>query len=632
MKQKVNTQVLIKNFGVIFVLLLSFWAIKPLFVSGFFPMHDDTQVARVFEMGKALKDGMLPVRWVPDLGYGYGYPIFNFYAPLAYYVGGVFVLLGFDALVATKIMMVLGVVLSGIFMYLLAREFWGELGGIISGLFYVYAPYHALDIYVRGDVAEFWAYAFIPLMFFGFYRVFKKSQDSDGYTAASSKFNPFGKLRTRVQSSKLQLKIQNGVWKWAVMGSLGYAGVILSHNLTAMMVTPFLIIVTLLYCYIAYKKTRKLHTTYYLILTAVLGLVISAFYWVPALLEMKYTNVLSQIGGGADFRDHFVCASQLWESNWGFGGSAPGCMPDGISFVIGKLHIFSFVVSVALFMLTLLRVITGYYEKIKEKMPVVIISIFGFLISVFLMLEVSKPIWESIPAMAFFQYPWRFLLLTAFLSSFIAGGSMCFLNIHLGGALPPLAHWLRWTSRSPPRWAILIAGFVVLLSLLIYPNSKLFQPQTVFSKTSLDYTNDIALKWTASKISDEYMPRDFVKPSNPDEIPNALIVPDLGSSKIVYESLKTQSINGVLSLSENTNFLIKIAYFPAWKVFLDGKETSFRPLNNGLLVYISKDQHGLELKFQETLIEKISNLTSLFGIVVIIVAIIKFRRRLMVNE
>jgi hypothetical protein len=438
-------------------------------------MHDDTQVARVFEMGKALQDGMFPVRWVEDLGYGYGYPIFNFYAPLAYYVGGLFTLLGFDALISTKIMMGIGILLSGIFMYLLAREFWGEMGGVLSGLFYLYAPYHALDIYVRGDVAEFWAYAFIPLMFWGFYKVFDSPRRSPSVT---SEVGPS--------------------WKWVVVGSLGYAGVILSHNLTAMMVTPFLIIVILLYCYIVYKR-KKLLTTYYLLLTAVLGLVLSAFYWLPALLEMKYTNVLSQIGGGADFRDHFVCINQIWESNWGFGGSAPGCMLDGMSFVIGKLHILSFVVSVALFVLTLLRVITGYYEKIKEKMLVVIISIFGFLISVFLMLEVSKPVWELLEPMAFFQYPWRFLLLASFFSSFLSGSILMFLN----------------------KWSFKIYGLyftIILVVLLISFNIKLFNPQTVLSNTSFDYTNEYALKWTASKISDEFLPPNFKKPKSEREI------------------------------------------------------------------------------------------------------------------
>jgi hypothetical protein len=119
--------------------------------------------------------------------------------------------LGFDALIATKIMMALGVVLAGIFMYFLAKEFFGKSGGLVAGLFYLYAPYHAVDIYVRGDVAEFWAYAFIPLAFLGFYK------------------------------------------RNLLLGIIGLAGLILSHNLTAMMVAPFLLIVML----VAYCLTQK---------------------------------------------------------------------------------------------------------------------------------------------------------------------------------------------------------------------------------------------------------------------------------------------------------------------------------------------------------------------------------------
>lgn len=140
---------MVKNFlPIILIVILSYFAINPFFLPGFFPMHDDTQVARVFEMKQALQDGQFPVRWVANLGYHYGYPIFNFYAPLAYYVGGFMSLIGFDSLTATKIMMVIGIILSGIFMYLFAKEFWGKLGGLVSALLYLYAPYHAVDIYV----------------------------------------------------------------------------------------------------------------------------------------------------------------------------------------------------------------------------------------------------------------------------------------------------------------------------------------------------------------------------------------------------------------------------------------------------------------------------------------------------
>src|SRR3989344_295011 len=456
-----------RHFGIFVVLLLSFWAVRPLFAPGFFSMHDDTQVARVFEMGKMLKEGVFPVRWVPDLGYGYGYPIFNFYAPLAYYAGGFFTLLGFDALIATKTMMGIGILLAGVFMYLLAREFWGKLGGIVSGLFYVYAPYHALDIYVRGDVAEFWAYSFIPLTFWGFYKVFKDPK-----------------------------------WKWVIVGSLGYASVIISHNLTAMMVTPFLAIVTLLYCYIAYKK-KKILNTYYLILTTILGLMLSAFYWLPALLEMKNTNVLSQIGGGADFRDHFVCINQIWESNWGFGGSTAGCMLDGMSFIIGKLHI---VVLFVVLVLVLISLIKNKYYNFNKNYNVAFFSLAGFALSIFFILEISRFVWETIPLMVFFQYPWRFLLLASFFSSFLSGSILVFLNKELF-----------------KKYGVYISA--ILIFLLISFNIKLFNPQTILAKTPLDYTSEFALKWTASKISDEFLAPDFKKPESESEIAKMPAIP-----------------------------------------------------------------------------------------------------------
>ncbi len=338
-------KILKKAIPLIIVLFLSFWAIKPLFSPGFFPMHDDTQVARVFEMHKSLNDGMFPVRWVEDLGYGYGYPIFNFYAPLAYYIGGFFMFLGFNALLATKIMIGLGIVLSGIFMYLLAREFWGEVGGIISGLLYLYAPYHAVDIYVRGDVAEFFAYAFIPLVFFGVYRIYKIS----------------------TADSKLQLKIKNNIWFWVAVSAFAYAGVILSHNLTAMMMTPFVFI----FAFILYASSKlKINKPHFIWLGLLLGIVLAAFYWLPVFFELSFTNVLSVVGGGSNYKDHFVCINQLWNSPWGFGGSVPGCM-DGLSFRIGKIHLI-----LAAFSLPVMFLV---FEKNKTKFSILIFFIASLL-------------------------------------------------------------------------------------------------------------------------------------------------------------------------------------------------------------------------------------------------------------
>jgi hypothetical protein len=34
-------------------------------------------------------------------------------------------------------------------MYLLGKEFFKKWGGVVSAIFYVWAPYHSVDVYVR---------------------------------------------------------------------------------------------------------------------------------------------------------------------------------------------------------------------------------------------------------------------------------------------------------------------------------------------------------------------------------------------------------------------------------------------------------------------------------------------------
>lgn len=554
---------------VIVVIFLSYWAIKPLFIPGFFPIHDDTQVARVYEMTKSLKGGIFPVRWVADLGYGYGYPIFNFYAPLAYYVGSVFEFLGFDTLEATKAMMVLGILLSGIFMYLMAKEFWGKQGGIVSALLYVYAPFHAVDIYVRGDVTEFWAYAFMPLAFFGFYKVYKTKGDL----------------------------------KWIITGALGYAGIILSHNLTAMMVSPFLLAMLLVLSYVSYKD-KDSRTIISLFKALMLGLSVSAFYFIPALYEQKYTNVISQIGGGAHFKDHFVCVYQLWQSQWGFGGSAPGCF-DGSSFMIGKIHIIFSLLAIAA---TMVFVAMRKISRRDERVVIILLCVGGLLSSIILMISLSEPLWSAIPLMAFFQFPWRFLLMASFFASILSGSLLWVMHITIKNG------WVEY----------LISGVIIVV--IILPNVKFFVPQTILRKTSGDYTNIRTLKWATSKISDEYMPKDFPKPTDEMDVVRERVVFNPNDTEIVNRAENPHVIELDLNAVRPTKIHFNIAYFPSWKLSVDGVPQG-SIVSKGYNVSLSSGNHKLQIKFKESNTEKIANFISIAGLATVLVGIIRFKKK-----
>ena len=550
---------------IIIVVVLSVWTILPFLRSGFFPIHDDTQVARVFEMAKGLSDGMFPVRWSADLGYGFGYPIFNFYDPLPYYIGGIIEIIGFNALLATKLMMALGVMASGISMYLLAKEFWGKQGGIISALFYTYAPYHALDVYVRGDVAEFWAYVFVPLIFYALLKIHKSES-----------------------------------FRFVAIGALSYAALIISHNLTALMATPFIIAFAIMLS-LGNRKTSK-----NLFISIALGLLISAFYWLPAILEMQYTNVSSLIGGGSNFRDHFVCLAQLWTSPWGYGGSTKGCV-DGLSFMVGKYHI---LLASLLFIFALAALISKkYFNNFpKKKLIMLVFAFLGFLISIFFTLQISQPVWELIRPMAFLQYPWRFLLMVVFFASFICGS-------------------LPWFMGKIIKKELLTITILMLFSgFLIFVSVKFFVPEKYLQANSQSYTSAYALKWTTSKISDEYMSKDFQRPNNQSGVAN---ISKINSKYTIVKivSQKTQEIVFDTNSSREESIILPLAYFPSWQGYMDGKKMILNDNKGKIEVSVPKGQHQLTFVFEQSKIELLADLISLAGILALFVGIIHLNKK-----
>lgn len=400
------------------LIILSFPAIRSILTPGYFPMHDDTQVVRVDQMYQALKSGQFPVRWVPDLGYGYGYPIFNFYNPLPYYFGAGLMFLGLDALWATKTMFIAPILFSGLAMYWLTKKYFGTVAALVSGVFYVYAPYHAVQIYVRGAVAEYWAYAFIPLVIYAFL-------------------------------SKRQL-----------LAAISLALLILSHNLTAFMLIPFLVL---------FRPIRPI----------LLGLGLSAFFWFPALAEQHLTRVPQMVSQQFNPLEHFVYPGQLWASDWGYAGSAPG-RADGLSFMIGKLHIIFTLLALVIFVFS--RKIT------KSTRRLVLLAISYWLFAMFMLLPLSHFIWANLPVLHFLQFPWRYLSFVALFTSILTGFAIT--------RFPKIA-WL--------------------LPLFVLYSTKFFQPQFTYPVTAAELLTQPQVKWVISARSDEYLPKDFVVPQTEDQ-------------------------------------------------------------------------------------------------------------------
>jgi len=158
-------------FGIAIVLALTVLAAWPFLVHPGLPRETDAElhVFRAAQIGEALRGGAGYVRWAPDLWLGYGYPIFNYYSPLTYYLANLIALVGLDIVTAVKAVFILGLLSAAAGMYVFVRANWGERAGIVAAVAYVFSPYLSfIDPHMRGDLAEFFALALFPWLLWAF--------------------------------------------------------------------------------------------------------------------------------------------------------------------------------------------------------------------------------------------------------------------------------------------------------------------------------------------------------------------------------------------------------------------------------------------------------------------------------
>lgn len=357
------------------VLSLVVW---PIFIPGYFSHHDDLQIMRIYEMRKCILDLQIPCRWVPDMGYGNGFPLFNYYNPLPYYIGAVFsFLIGY--INSAKLLFLIPVILGAVSMYLLAKELWGKLAGIPASLLYTFAPYKALDLYVRGAVAESFALSLIPLVFYFGLKILKRNtlRNFLGFSLTVSFF-------------------------------------MTSHNILTLLFFPVLLF-WLLFWLVKYK-----HNIVMPLASLAIGIGLAAFFIVPAFAEKGLVQTDSLRIKDLNFRAHFVSVEQIFvDRNWGYGASIPG-PKDKISFQIGWPHWWLVPISLMFVFAALLR-----RKNFKDSFIVLFFSVI-FLLSIFMMHNKSAFIWEMFDILQYAQFPWRFLSIAIFITS-ISGGFIIYI-------------------------------------------------------------------------------------------------------------------------------------------------------------------------------------------------------------
>ncbi|MDD5415712.1 MAG: 6-pyruvoyl-tetrahydropterin synthase-related protein [Candidatus Daviesbacteria bacterium] len=359
-------------------LLLTLSLLWPLFTAPYFTHHDDVQVIRIYEMDKCIKDHQIPCRWVPDLGGLYGYPIFNYYAPLPYYFGELVYLFTNNLLISAKAMFIISFLGSYVFMYLLASKLWGKKGGSLAAVFFEFAPYHALDFYVRGAMGELWGLMLFPAIFWALIR-----------------------LEEKINILRLLLL------------AISIAALVVSHNLSALIFLPLVLI----WAAIIFFRRKNAKFLWFSLGGIILAVALSSFYLFPALFEKNFVHLGTTIGGYFSYTEHFKGFRKLFlDRSWGYDSSireVPGGEKDGLSYQIGWVHLAGWILS-----LVAAKIL---WKKNKNLSIIIGFSSFVILLSIFMINPRSEFVWKLIDPLKYLQFPWRFLLLVVFFISFVSG-------------------------------------------------------------------------------------------------------------------------------------------------------------------------------------------------------------------
>ena len=151
------------------LLLISLLAAAPLWGPGLLNTRGGGDspflLVRTHQLAANLRAGVFPARWMPDAAYGLGYPFFNYYAALPYYLAACLSLAGLGVLTALKLTQTLFIGAAALAMYAWARRVLGRRSAAwLAAVAYSVAPFHLVNVYVRGDsLSEFAAFAFYAL-------------------------------------------------------------------------------------------------------------------------------------------------------------------------------------------------------------------------------------------------------------------------------------------------------------------------------------------------------------------------------------------------------------------------------------------------------------------------------------
>ncbi len=402
--------------GLLLALLLATFAAWPFLTRPGLPTFTDAEqhVYRAYEVMEAWKAGVIYPRWAPDLFYAFGYPVFHYYAPLPYHLAAAYGFLFGGPLAGMKFVLVSAAYLGMAGMYLFVRDRWGSVAGVIGAAAFGLAPYVVyIDPHARGAAPETFAIGLAPLMLWAFAR-----------------------LRRTASPANL------------IFAALMLAALTLSHNLMA------LVFLGLLIAWLVWEAilgeggdpaadAAGWTSVIPLGLAILLGLGLSAFMWLPAILERSAVQYQTISNGYFDFHNSFVRAREVF---------APSLIFD-----LGATQMrFNHNLGLAQWLLAALGTLSLFFSRPRRRTT--LFFALAALALIFLMTPSSVKVWEHAPLIAFLQFPTRLLGPAAVMLGILAGASAS------------------WMDALRGRWSGLLFSVIAVTACLVGAMPLLYPP------------------------------------------------------------------------------------------------------------------------------------------------------------
>jgi hypothetical protein len=533
---------------------------------------------RTHQMAENLRAGVFPVRWMPDAAYGYGYPFFNYYAALPYYLTGGLTLLGLNILAAIKLVQTAGFVAAALAMYAwmgtLTQRRWAAW---LAAVAYTVVPFHLVNVYVRGDsLSEFTAFAFYPLILWAL--------DSGG--PGSERDRP----------------------RWAA-AAVAYAGLLLTHNLSAAIFSPFALLYLVLTS-LRHEGRARWRSLGWGLLALGLGFLLSAWFWLPAVAELNSVQLGPSTEGYFHYSRHFRSADLIQRGLlFDYRVTADG----GTPFAVGLAQ--------AMFAALGGLVVLGRALR-RELTPRWVFVGIGLLVATLMITPLSRPLWDHLPVLPVVQFPWRFLSVQAL---FTAAATAVLVDARARPADRPslLAHAL----------PILIALVLVAAALLsLHPDRLFVGPGDVTAERLQLYElfsgnigTTIRYEWLPNTVT----PRPFTSEALVDpEAPWAAMPLDgaaLGAALVERDPThQTWRVSG-----QGGRIAFPLLYWPGWRGEIDGAPVDVGPVEGSgfLALSVPPGEHEVVLRLGRTPVRATAEIVSLVAWIGLLAALVARRPR-----